>query len=264
MGLWQVEDNEKNPAKISEPASTLSTIEPNQPYDEDTIDLYSLWTAIKRHFWSILLTALVGASIAAAMTAFVLPSTYTSSSLMLVLTKETTLESLADFQIGSSLTNDYKILIQSRPVLEDVINNLGLDIPYGDLRGQISVTNQDDSRILQIDVEDEDPEMAKRIVDELASVSSSYIGDQMEITAPKIIERGELPVQKTSPNMRRNVVVGFLVGLLVAIAVVTVNLVTNDAIVTVDDVERYLGLITYASIPEREADSSKHRKPRKA
>lgn len=264
------QDKESHSEALAKTAGDLAPVQnaemPATGWDDSTteIDLYDVWTAIRRRFWSVVLTALVGASIAAAATAFVLPTTYTSSSLMLVLTKETTLESLADFQVGTSLTNDYKILIQSRPVLEDVINNLGLDTTYEKLKNEVTVTNQDDSRILQIDVEDEDPQMARRIVDELASVSSDYIGNQMEITAPKIIERGELPTQKTSPSMSRNVAVGFLVGLLLAIAVVVIDQMRNDAIVTEDDVERYLGLITYANIPEREGSSKKRKKSRKA
>ena len=42
-----------------------------------------------------------------------------------VLSKETTLTSLADLQIGSQLTKDYSVMITSRPVLEQVIKNQG-------------------------------------------------------------------------------------------------------------------------------------------
>lgn len=224
---------------------------PGKSQDDDEIDLYQIWRAIKRRIWTIIFVGLVGASIAAGITVFLIPVKYTSSSLMLVLTKETTLQSIADLQIGTSLTNDYKILIQSRPVLETVIKNLDLDESYRDLRSQITVTNQDDTRILQIDVEDTDPQMAKKIVDELSNVASDYIGDKMEITPPKVIEEGELPTQKTSPSTTRNVVIGFLVGALIAVVVVIVNEMMNDAITTEEDVEQYLGLVTLASLPDK-------------
>ena len=51
-----------------------------------------------------------------------------------VLSKETTLTSLADLQIGSQLTKDYSVMITSRPVLEQVIENQGLNMTYGQFK----------------------------------------------------------------------------------------------------------------------------------
>ena len=55
--------------------------------------------------------------------------------------------------------------------------------------------------------------MAKKIADTLAKTSSDFIGDKMEVTPPKIIEEGEVPTVKTSPNTKKNVMVGALAGL---------------------------------------------------
>ena len=84
---------------------------------------------------------------AAGYTEFFVNPTYTSTSTMLVLTKETTLASLADLQLGSQLTKDYTVLITSRPVLEEVIENLDLDMNYKILRGSITIDNPADTRI---------------------------------------------------------------------------------------------------------------------
>lgn len=232
------------------------------------LTLFELWDAIKRHLVAVIVVSLLGAAVAAAGTITLIPSKYTSSTLMLVLTKETTLQSLADLQIGSQLTNDYKILIMSKPVLDMVIGNLGLDMDYHELEDEIDVTNQNDTRILRIAVTDTDPQRAKQIVDELASVSSDYIADQMEITAPKIIEAGEVPTTRTSPSLRTNTAVGLLAGLFISIAVVAISEIRNDAVVTEADVEQYLGLITLASVPMREVKgrrgSRESRRDRKA
>ena len=77
---------------------------------------------------------------------------YSSTAMMYILSKETTLTSLADLQIGSQLTKDYKILVTSRPVLEGVIETLGLDMKYEGLKGKISIGNPTDTRILSVTV----------------------------------------------------------------------------------------------------------------
>ena len=73
---------------------------------------------------------------------------YTSTSMMYAVSKETTLTSLADLQIGSQLTQDYKVIITSRPVLEEVIGDLDLNISYEILKSKISINNPADTRIL--------------------------------------------------------------------------------------------------------------------
>lgn len=220
--------------------------------EEMEIDLGRLLFALKKKIWLIILTGLAVAFAAALYTQFLVSPVYTSYSTMLVLTKETTLASVADLQLGSQLTKDYSVLIESRPVLEETIENLGLDMTYRELREMVEITNPEDTRILQLEVNHSDPETAKLLVDELANVSSVYIGDKMEVTPPKIIEDGEIPTEKTSPSMQKNVLVGLLAGVVLACALVCVLEILNDSINTEEDVERYLELSVFAVVPDRE------------
>jgi capsular polysaccharide biosynthesis protein len=137
-------------------------------------------------------------------------------------------------------------------VLNEVIENLGLNFDYETLSSKLKITNPSDSRILELDVTDSDPYLAKRIVDEIAAVSSKYIGEKMEVTTPNIIEEGVIPYRSTSPSMRKNVLLGLMLGLLLGCAIVTVEELMNDAIVTEEDVEQYLGLYTLAVLPDKE------------
>lgn len=139
----------------------------NYDNDEMEIDLLELFYVLKSKILAILGVGLLFGCIACAYAGFLVKPLYTSSSMMLVLTKETTLSSLADLQVGSQLTKDYSILITSRPVLTDVIDQLDLDMDYKQLKNMITVANQDDTRILQLSVEYSDAKQAKEIVDKL-------------------------------------------------------------------------------------------------
>ena len=112
--------------------------------------------------------------------------------MMYILSQETTLTSLADLQIGSQLTKDYEVIVRSRPILEDVIQNLGLNMSHQDLEKKISINNPTDTRILSISVTDPDPVMAKTIVDEVANASSEYIGDLMAVSYTHLRRGGDL------------------------------------------------------------------------
>lgn len=219
--------------------------------NELEIDLRELFFIIKRKLWIVILSAIVLGAAALFGTKLLITPQYTSSSSLLVLTKETTLSSLADLQMGSQLTNDYKVLILSRPVLQEVVENLELEYSYKKLKAKVSISNPSDTRILIISVQDADPEQACRIVDELAEVSSAYIGDKMEVIPPKIIESGEVDLTPTSPNTLKNTAVGIFLGIVLSVGLIVVLAILDDTIKSEEDVEKYLNVTNLASIPDR-------------
>ena len=235
----------------------LNTANRPMETEEIEIDLLQLWNAVRHRIWLVLLAGSIVADIASAFTKFLITPMYSSSATMLVVTKETTLSSLADLQLGSQLTNDYEIMITSRPVLQEAIEELGLEISYKRLRNMITISNPNDSRMLIISTLQADPELAKNVVDTVAEISSEYIAEKMEVTAPKIIEEGEVPIFQSSPNLLRNTAIGGMLGILAAVFLICVAVILNDSIQTEDDIERYLQLPVLAVVPDKSGSSRK-------
>lgn len=219
--------------------------------DELEIDLRSIFFALKRKLLVIIATGLLLGCISCTYTLLFVAPEYSSSATMLVLTGEENTTSLSELQAGTQLTNDYAVLITSRPVLETVINNLDLNMTYSQLGGSVTVENPQDTRLLQITVKNSDPTAARDIVNELALAASEYIGTNMEIDAPKIIEEGEIPTQRTSPNMKRMAVLGLAAGLVLSAAIIAVKTILDDTIKTEDDIAKYLNISTLANVPDR-------------
>ena len=235
--------------------STISAVSaPDINDDEVEIDLREIFYALKKKILLILMVALIGGCGAGAYTQFMMTPIYSSTSSMLVLSKETTLTSLTDLQLGASLTSDYTVLIKSTPVLEQVIENLKLDMTADQLRNS---NNPTDTRILEITVNNADSALAKEIVDEVANVSSSYIGDKMEVVPPKIIEVGKIATVRTSPSVKKNTELGFLLGLVACAAIVVILAVMDDTIKTEEDIEKYLGISVLAKVPDRKDFANK-------
>jgi capsular polysaccharide biosynthesis protein len=120
------------------------------------------------------------------------------------------------------------------------------------LKKKVTIDNPSDTRILSISATDSDPEMAKKIADQVANTSSEYIGDIMEMVPPKMIESGEIPTEKSSPSHSKNILLGMMVGLVLMCGLITLEVLLNDTIQTEDDVAKHLGLSVLASVPERE------------
>lgn len=218
---------------------------------DDVIDLKAVLLEWKKGWWMIAAAMAAGVVAAVLFSKVVLSPVYQSSSMLYVLSKETTLTSLADLQMGTQLTQDYKVLVTSRPVLDAVTEELGLDMTYEELRAGISIDNPTDTRILTITVENQDPLMAKTLVDCISQTASAYIGSIMEMVPPKIVEEGQIPEYPSSPDVRRNAALGGLAGAALVCGALTLMVILNDTIRTEEDVEHYLGLTTLALVPER-------------
>ena len=219
------------------------------------IDLVQVLLALKRRILWIVAAALICGGAAGGFSKFVITPQYRSTAMVYILSKETTLTSLADLQIGSQLTKDYKVIITSRPVIEDVIQQMNMPLDYEDMISKITIDNPQDTRILSITVEDPDPRLAKELADAVATTSSEYIGDIMEMVPPKIIEHGVVPTEKSSPSNGRNALLGAAIGVILVCGFVILEVIMNDTVQDEEDVERYLGLTVLASVPAREGET---------
>ena len=224
---------------------------------EIEIDLIELAKVLLSRIWAIILATALGIAAAAAFTTLFIKPVYKSTSIMYVLSKSASITSLSDLQMGTQLTQDYMVVITSRPVIEKVIENLGLDMTYGELKENISVNNPTNTRFLEITVSDHDAYLAKKIVDELADVSAERMAEVMETQAPNIMDYGQIPVSPSSPSLIKNAMIGGMLGFIVACGIIIVLYLLNDTIKTPEDVEKYLGLNTLGVIPLEEGVSKR-------
>lgn len=233
--------------------------------DEIEIDLKELLFELLMNWKMIFISALLMAMITFSISKFILVPQYESQSALYVLSKSTSITSLADLQMGSNLTSDYIVVVKCRPVLEQVIENLGLDMDYKELGDKITVENPSDSRILYISVTDEDAKVAKAIADEMANVASAYIADKMDQDPPRTIQNGYADGEPVSPNVAKNTLIGALMGMLLAMAMIVISYLMNDSIMNPEDLEKKLGLHVLGSLPleEEEYDGEPVKKKKK-
>ena len=111
-------------------------------YQEDNeieVDLLELVSAVLSHWKMVFIITLLFAGLFFSYCKFLATPQYESSSKLYVLTKSTSITSLADLQMGSNLTNDYVEVVLGRPVLDQVIANLGLDYEAKDLEEKVDL-----------------------------------------------------------------------------------------------------------------------------
>lgn len=237
--------------------------------EEVEIDIMQIIRMLLSKIWIVIVAGVVTAIVAFGITEIAITPQYQSSIKLYIINRQNgTTTTLSDIQSSTQLVKDYKVLVTSLPVVEQVVKDLDLDITPDALVGKISCEIETDSRVLQVTVTDTDPKRAKEIVDAIADVSAKQITSVMQIEGVNVIEYGRVANAPSSPNVKKNTMLGAIAGIVIAIAVIVVNFILDDRIKTSDDVEKYLGITNLSLIPLTEEEyngqpSSKKKKTRK-
>jgi len=235
----------------------------NQEEQEIEIDLREIAGLLLSRLWILILAGVLTGVLAGTLTKSFYVPTYTSTAkLYIVGSTGIDLSNLSSFQIGSQLTSDYIEFIKSRPLLEQVIDDLNLEMNYDQMLSLIQVQNPDNTRILRLSVTMEDRKLAKEIVNKVAEVGQKKIAEITKMEEPSIFEHGVNGILAESPHFLRNTALGFMAGMVIAAFVIILLHVMDDTIKTSEDLERYLGLNTLGTIPLAE-EHSKSKKGRK-
>lgn len=202
--------------------------------------LQKLWT--KKVF--ILFTAFYVAVFAFLGTYFFIQPTYTSSTRIYVVNQADDGKNLSaqDLQAGTFLTKDYKEIITSNDVLSEVIKDEKLNMTEADLAKMISVNIPTDTRLISISVNAKTGQDAQSLANKVRDVAAEKIKKVTKVEDVTTLEDAKLPDSPSSPNIKRNVALGAVLGGFLAIVGVLVREILDDRIRRPEDIEDALGL----------------------
>ena len=217
------------------------------------IDLAELLIRILDRWYWVLVAALVGTIIAGVYTFFFVTPLYQSTSKLYVVNSKNSAINLSDLQIGNYLAKDYQEVFTNWHMHERVIEELNLPYTYSELNGMVKVSNPSDTRILYVTVTSADPEEARAMANMYAKVACEFVAVKMDQEQPNIFEEARLPAAPSSPNKTRNILLGFLLGALIAVAIITVRFISDDRVRTPEEIDKLLSLPTLGVVTEQES-----------
>ncbi len=227
---------------------------PEQSSDDTvTIDLVDLFYRLLANWKLIVCLALVFALIAGVYTIYFVTPQYRATSVIYVLSPDS-IVNVSSLQLGNALTNDFIKVFSMWEVQEQVLTNLNLKYSYSKLRSMVKVSNTSNTRMLDIAVTSASPDEAAEIANEYAKVVSEYIHETMSVDKPNIMSTALKPTNPVSPNRTRNIAVGFILGVFVAVAIVVFRFLMDDKLKTTEDIRKYTGLVTLAVVPIEDDD----------
>lgn len=232
----------------------------NREDDEMEIDLVEVFQLMLKRWWLIIGCAVVFAAAAFGYTKLFVTPQYEASSMIYILSKTTSISSALDLQLGKQLTVDFETLATSRPVVEKVIDELGLDTEYETLVRSITVSNPTDTQILKLSVRNPDPVLARDISNAMSDATAEQIAAVMVTDKPSTVEEAVVPRYPVSPNVKKNTLIAGLAGALLVMAIILLNYLLDDRIKSEEDIVKYLELNALASIPLNKGEKSSKKK----
>lgn len=225
----------------------------NQENQAVEIDVFAMLKTLWKRKFSIVLVALVFAIAAFGYSAFLAKKEYQSTSRIYVVSRQNQDNNAltnSDLQAGSYLVKDYREIILSQNVLSQAIEELKLDMTPAELSKKISVSVPTDTRILSITAKDGNPKEAARIANGLRNVAAEKIITVTKVSDVTTLDEAEVPQSPSSPNIRRNVLLGFIAGAGLMVVLMVVVEVLDDRVKRPEDIEELMGLTLLGIVPD--------------
>lgn len=235
-------------------------------YEDEEIDLIDLFFYLRGKIVVLILALIAGALIAGGYTYLRIAPTYQANAYMyMVSASSDSIIDLSDLNIGNSIAEDYQQLLVRRPILENVVDEVhGLSIEgHGSKDTDVLVLKDESqlskyvslqilgaSRILQIRVITTDPVLSRDIANALANQAVEYIPKITQSPAPTIAEYAVVPTTKNGPSLTKNSLIGGVAAMMIVLAYYVLIYLMDDSINSVDDLEKYFGIVAISSIPE--------------
>ena len=224
---------------------------------EIEIDLGTLLLSLWQKKWTILAVSLICAILALLGTLTLIKPKYQSSFVAYVNnhSSQQSVDSLnsGDTTAAKSLAATYAAIMRSRSVLENAVELAGYgndeNYVYDVLKNEVSTSVETDTQLVTLTVETTDPEVSYKLADAISQVAPEHVEEIVEGSSMKLVSSAVMPVSPSSPNVKKNTAIGFLLGLLLIAAIIIIRDLNDDRITGPDELEQRFGISIVGTIP---------------
>lgn len=228
--------------------------------EEITLDLRDLFIILRKRVKLIAAITIACTLVSAVLSFFVIKPTFEARTSIIVgkpQTGETKLEN-NDVVMYQKLIKTYAVIAKSERVAQNASVKLGIKYTPKEIQNMVSVTPQQDTQILEIKAENNDPKEAAAIID---AVTSAFV-EESKASFPtggtiEVLDRAKVPENPIKPKKALNVAIAFFLGLMVSVGLVFVLEYMDKTIKTEEDIEKYLNLPVIGIIPNQETQVNK-------
>lgn len=213
---------------------------------EETISLQDLFATLKKRLGLIVILTILAVIIAGVVSYTLMTPIYQTSTQILVNQEKTDASQLTNqnIQTDLQLINTYSVIIKSPAILDEVSQQLDLGLSVESLISKITVSNAENSQVVNIAVQDPDPAIAVDIANTTADVFQEKIYelmnvDNVSILSPAVLKDNPSPV---APNPMLNMAIAGVIGLMLGVGIAFLLEYLDTSIKSSQDIEDVLDI----------------------
>lgn len=219
---------------------------------EETISLKELFQTLKKRLSLIIIITAIAAATSGIISYFILTPIYQSSTQILVNQAKSDQQAFQynEVQTNLQLINTYTVIIKSPAILDKVIDQLKLDMTSSELNEKVAVSSEQDSQVVTISVEDEDPKKSAEIANTVALVFKKEISKIMSVDNVSVLSQAEIGTDPSpiKPKPVMNIAIALVVGLMAGVGLAFLLEFLDNTIKNEQDIEKHLGLPVLGAI----------------
>lgn len=225
------------------------------------IDMQKLVFSYLNKWWLLLTGAVIAAVLFLFYTIFFITPIYSAGVTVYVNSskgnEEVTTITNTSLVTAQRLVNTYIKIIESDSVLEKVAEASQLDISADDIRSSMSAEQVDNTELFKVHVSHTDPKLAAQIANAVAEVAPREIENVVEGSSTKIIDYAKVPQVPSSPDTKKNCMLGGVVGFVLVLAYLTARFLLDVRIKDEDELTMLFDAPVLGQIPAFAGENAK-------
>ena len=219
---------------------------------EESISLKELFLTLKKRLSLIIIITAIATATSGIVSYFVLTPIYQSSTQILVNQSKSDQQvyNVGEVQTNLQLINTYNVIIKSPAILDKVIEKENLEMSAGALNGLVTVASEQNSQVVNITVQNEDPQKAAAIANSIATTFKEEISTIMNVDNVSILTQAQLGENPSpiKPQPALNMAIALVVGLMAGVGLAFLLEYLDNTIKNEQDIENQLGLPVLGAI----------------
>ena len=220
--------------------------------EEQVISLGEILEVLKKR-WKMILIITLLATLVSGLVSFFLISPKYEASTKLFIGKEAGAEKgydQSEIAMYQKLMKTYSEAIKTRDLVGRAIKSANSNLTEDEVLEKLTVVTVADTQILQIKINDKNPNMAATMVQ---AITNEFVTTS-KVLVPngniKVIESVKVPETPVSPNKKMNMEIAFLLGLMVGVGLAFILEFLDNTFKTKEELEIELDIPVIGTIPE--------------
>ena len=238
--------------------------EKRKPQDGEIDLLYLAKALIGKFYWLLLAGVVLAVGVYLVVTFLVAPTYKSRVSFYVYNSSNGASQSgtinNSDLMAAESLATTYSKILTSNSVLDAVLTDMDDNngLSRKELGQMVNVSVISSTQLLEVVVTSTDPQLACRIANAFIDVAPGEIVRITKAGGVEVMDWPEVATEKSSPSTGKDCVLGFMLGVVLAAAVIIIRALSDTTIYLPEDIEKLTGATVLGQIPNIEVTNGEY------